>query len=120
MAANTPNSNNINKNDTLDQPAGSILKDEYDSINRKISNLQEAHLIALHTLNPLPGEPRKSYGPVRSPSLKGEQLKSYEVASIWFNCQDDVEEYCRNLKNAITALEATRMDIVKGLASRTH
>ena len=53
MAAYTPN-NNINNSDTNVQLAGSILRDEYDSINRKIGHLQEAYLVALRALTPLP------------------------------------------------------------------
>ncbi|KAG9061174.1 hypothetical protein KI688_007512 [Linnemannia hyalina] len=92
MAAYTPN--------THVQLAGSILRDEYDSINRKITNLQGAHLAALRTLSPLPEDP---------PLL----------TSIWLSCQDDLKGYCQNLEQAIKALEAMKMDIVKGLASRT-
>lgn len=130
MAAHTTNNSNINNKDACVQLAGSILKDEYDRINRKINHLQEAHLVALRTLYPLPRDPapisevnsiskNSTNEYVRSPALQVVQWSYYEVASIWLNCQKDVEVYCRHLDKAIKDLEAQRTDIIKGLLSRT-
>lgn len=83
MAAHTPNNSNINNNHL----AGSILRDEYDLINRKIGHLQEAHLLALRAIYPSSEDPT----PISERKDIFIQWNNYEVASIWFISQLDLK-----------------------------